>query len=1027
MSGLSQEGGNPYEESERDDDSSSSASGSRIYSESERDSEGADESGSEKEERNHFSGSESSSEEESDSEDSIAISGSDTDEKTPSKLKSTAHNYLKHITISQDHSEGSGFESRNLLVLKEGGPGAVGSHNASQTPPQKEAVDGKPKSRVVQRREKKARGQAMDSLEQPPGRFQQHPPPSDFRGPPPSNNIYHNGMIPLPPPPPPPPQSHDFNPPTRSKSPSKRRNHRLREKSVRHTLNPPAYPSGLPPPISLSVGPAFPSLPSAAYTPQSFVNQSPQIPSAISQAFLDQTRNPSSSAKVTSTIPRESVTNLESLQDYIAGLQLKAKALEELERSREPSNYQVLYRLLFRPPEDQDPNAPPQPPQPAQVFFDAPQWAPAQTKDGGPKASKQLRSSLPLYNVPSYMSKHPEISFLVYRDFLQTDIEDGNDLPPIIHEQEFLSAYSIDLIAAITSLLKSRAEYSSFLPAFVRTHQVAAPYLFIYHSRSNIDNFVKSLSDPCQRQMSLFLDYVFQVYGDEYKTADSLLARSRISLPYVKYLFKPGDLLVAGIKSDMRAFISKSWPLVSRIKEVYRQGAVDTYEVVDNGKGRSKRNYKKIQSWPIDLWTWRFNGTFKTLHMCIHIQIGVDDLEEKDIADLNLRPLSHLGETQAQYLRDRGQTFWRCRFRRFISYSEEASRYFEKPVDERYMIDLATYRELHTSSNTDGPSPDDLSSDLMESDTLPSGNFIYLLPPSIKGYNLQRKKWVDLQVDRISDVTWNKEAFESLVLDSKTKDLIEALISNQLAAEKSTDLIGGKGNGLILLLHGGPGTGKTLTAESVAEIAEKPLYRVTCGDIGTEPEDVEKYLESVLHLGKTWGCVVLLDEADVFLEQRGLEDLKRNALVSVFLRVLEYYDGILILTSNRVGTFDEAFKSRIQLALHYANLTKYQRIEIWKNFISRLRTLGEQNIDFHDLKDHVEQLAENEMNGRQIRNAITTARQYAQWKKTILTYDHLKDIIEISGRFDKYLDKLNDGYSQDQIAQNDGLRFAGRA
>ncbi|PNP85355.1 hypothetical protein FNYG_01184 [Fusarium nygamai] len=78
----------------------------------------------------------------------------------------------------------------------------------------------------------------------------------------------------------------------------------------------------------------------------------------------------------------------------------------------------------------------------------------------------------------------------------------------------------------------------------------------------------------------------------------------------------------------------------------------------------------------------------------------------------------------------------------------------------------------------------------------------------------------------------------------------------------------------------GPGTGKTLTAESVAEIAKRPLYRVTCGDIGTKAEDVEKYLEIVMYLGKTWGCVVLLDEADVFLEQRSLVNLERNALVS---------------------------------------------------------------------------------------------------------------------------------------------------
>lgn len=130
-----------------------------------------------------------------------------------------------------------------------------------------------------------------------------------------------------------------------------------------------------------------------------------------------------------------------------------------------------------------------------------------------------------------------------------------------------------------------------------------------------------------------------------------------------------------------------------------------------------------------------------------------------------------------------------------------------------------------------------------------------------------------------------------------------------------SDPIYNKGNGFTMILHGPTGTGKTFTPESIAEIAKKPLYSVAYGDIGTEPEAVEKYLESVFHLGKIWDCVVLLEEAEAFLEHRILQDLKRNALVSNFLRALEYYEGILILTTNRVGTFDEAFKSRIQLAL----------------------------------------------------------------------------------------------------------------
>lgn len=267
-----------------------------------------------------------------------------------------------------------------------------------------------------------------------------------------------------------------------------------------------------------------------------------------------------------------------------------------------------------------------------------------------------------------------------------------------------------------------------------------------------------------------------------------------------------------------------------------------------------------------------------------------------------------------------------------------------------------------------------------------------------------------LEVDFIKQVKWNDKAFGSLVADEATKETIQALVTNQLSTQKGTDLIESKGNGLIILLHGPPGTGKTYTAESVAEIARKPLYPVTCGDIGTEPEAVEKYLDSVFHLGKFWDCVVLLDEAEVFLEQRGLNDLKRNALVSVFLRTLEYYEGILILTTNRVGTFDEAFKSRISLALRYEKLTQVQRKQVWWNFIRRLEDLNEQDsVDIEDLKLHIDELASYSMNGRQIRNSISTARQLALYKKTRMTFTHLRRSIMLANKFDDYLGEVRTG------------------
>jgi len=169
-------------------------------------------------------------------------------------------------------------------------------------------------------------------------------------------------------------------------------------------------------------------------------------------------------------------------------------------------------------------------------------------------------------------------------------------------------------------------------------------------------------------------------------------------------------------------------------------------------------------------------------------------------------------------------------------------------------------------------------------------------------------------MDRLAPVAWSDEAFRSLVLGKKQKMLIQALVKqHEKRANLFDDFIIGKGKGVVGLLAGPPGCGKTLTAEAVAEVTRRPLYVISAGELGTKPEDVDVKLTEILELAQTWNAVLLLDEAEVFLQQRNTTDVHRNALVSIFLRQLEYYQGILILTTNLITQCDAAFESEYLL------------------------------------------------------------------------------------------------------------------
>lgn len=130
-------------------------------------------------------------------------------------------------------------------------------------------------------------------------------------------------------------------------------------------------------------------------------------------------------------------------------------------------------------------------------------------------------------------------------------------------------------------------------------------------------------------------------------------------------------------------------------------------------------------------------------------------------------------------------------------------------------------------------------------------------------------------------MAWNDEAFANLVLPTSHKSLLQSLVEAHHHELGFDDFIRGKGHGLVINLFGPPGVGKTFSAEATSEHVKRPLYLVGAGDLGTDASKLDSALERVFDMATTWKAIILIDEADVFLEQRSLHDLERNAMVAV--------------------------------------------------------------------------------------------------------------------------------------------------
>lgn len=182
----------------------------------------------------------------------------------------------------------------------------------------------------------------------------------------------------------------------------------------------------------------------------------------------------------------------------------------------------------------------------------------------------------------------------------------------------------------------------------------------------------------------------------------------------------------------------------------------------------------------------------------------------------------------------------------------------------------------------------------------------------------------------------------------------------------------------------------------------------------------------------SWNGIIIIDEADVFLEERSTLDFKHNQLVSgkhfyvlfgprsnapsaVFLRVLECYEGIMFLTTNRIGSFDSAFTSRIHLAIKYPKLSYQTRKDLWKAFILRASPMAK--LDTASL----DELAKEELNGRQIKNIVRTANSLAIGSNESIKLSHFKMGIRSIRNFER---DFEEGVAKREAEEASDLPFS---
>lgn len=352
-------------------------------------------------------------------------------------------------------------------------------------------------------------------------------------------------------------------------------------------------------------------------------------------------------------------------------------------------------------------------------FLDAPEWI-------GSVDTGTLHCKVPIQNFDLFLEKNKDIAFIIFKTYAtqrpEPDriVRETDDVPDIT-VKESIKPITRELVEAVNLVLGSQDKYGDLWYDFQETSELAAPYLFVFHQRGYPDTLSDTAKQTSREQLTSLWNHVIQKHGDEYITADASLSIGKITSDTIKFLFKPGDILIQRKGDFCLGWVAESWAKHVKTCQNTREKAraainrtsQNTLYGTENASREMAIERVWVQSWTIPAWNWDFDGNFQRKHQELSFSIVTENdpdpgpgpgtvyaskartedapptSEDIPISGLEVFPIQYASQEVIQQLRRRGKAFWKCRNRKLVSYENRGNDSQDNTVSNTLRVIMA--------------------------------------------------------------------------------------------------------------------------------------------------------------------------------------------------------------------------------------------------------------------------------------------------------------------------------------------------